>query len=117
MTGVARDKKIGDMNGWMSTLFRVQLVVTPIVFAAILTLGTWLVQSVNLLTRVQAVLTANLERLAHDHYTRDAARADQLLLRKEILEDVAKQYPPPYLLEQVQRMDKRIERLESNEQL
>lgn len=114
MTGTDRpNKKIGELNGWASNLFRVQLVATPIMFAALVSLGTWLVRSVNELSQAQAVSVEKITRLAEERYTSADSRADQLQLRADILSDVAQRYPPQYLVNQVARLEDAIEKLEA----
>jgi uncharacterized membrane protein len=114
MTGTGRPKKkIGELNGWASSLFRVQLVATPIMFAALVSLGTWLVRSVNELSQAQAISVEKITRLAEERYTSADSRADQLQLRADILSDVAQRYPPQYLVNQVARLEDAIEKLEA----
>ena len=114
MTG-GPDKKIGELNGWVSSLFRLQLVATPIMFAAVLSLGTWLVRSVNELSQKQAISSEKIDRLAEDRYTSADSRADQLQLRADILNDVAQRYPPQYLVNQVARLEDAIKKLEAKD--
>lgn len=108
-----KPKNLGDMNGWTPMLFRIQLMATPLVVAAVLTLGTWLVKSVNQLGQTQAVMSEKLDAAVLRNYSRDSARADHLELRRSILGEVAERYPPAYLLKTVGVMEKRLDRLES----
>ena len=113
MTGGPHDKKIGDMNGWTVALFKVQLVITPILMTGLLGLGTWIVSSVNELGRNQAVIQTQLHNNANSMYTRDAARADMLILQKEIMADVADEYPPDYWTELIRANAKRLDQLDA----
>ena len=96
------------MNGWTPTLFKLQLIVTPIIFAAALTLGTWLVRSVNLLTQTQAVMYEKLDSVIQRDYSKDAARADHLELRRSIIEEVFSKLPPQHLIRQVDSIERRL---------
>lgn len=113
MTEPKKPTRIGDMNGWTSTAFKLQLVATPIIMAAGITLGTWLVKSVNAVTQAQAVMAEKLDSVITRNYSRDAARADHLTLRMDILEEIARKYPPPHLTKQVEALENRVGQLET----
>ena len=113
--GPRSSKRIGDMNGWSPVLFRLLLISQPVVMAAGITLGTWLVSSINELSQQQAVIGEKLDQVTTRHYTHDAARADHLQLRQSIIDEVFEKLPPPYLLRQVDAVEKRVERLEGQQ--
>lgn len=65
MTPPKSSRKIGELNGWFSLLFRVQLLLAPIIFAGLLGFGVWTVQTLS----SHSTQIAVNERADHQHHT------------------------------------------------
>lgn len=108
------DTKIGQLNGWRSLLFQLNLIVLPVALTGVLTLSVWIVVQIFTLRQDHAVLAHEVKSFtsAGPRYTPKDARADGLDLKNDILDEVEKNYPPQWLRDTIDSHARRIEALE-----
>ena len=91
------DEVIHELNSWQMLLFRVNLIVLPILLVSVIGLGTWLVQNQY---KVNSRLAIMEERFTQTALV-DSVRIQILEMRQRIMAEIAAKYPPKDLIEDV----------------
>ena len=125
------DSKIGQLNGKWALLFKATLAACTFFIPSMLAVGTFLVvghfelketvsvndterkADINLLRSEIKQLSNNVAGFMSDgpRYTPKDAKADNIMLKQEILKDVSAQYPPAWLTKEVESLSRRVEAL------
>lgn len=107
-------KRIGDGNGWMLIIFKLNLVAIPIALSALIGLNVWLVTNIFQIQNQVNLLHHRVNEWDQKgpRYSSIDAKADRLELREDILQHIQENYPPKWLRDLVDAHDKRLEALE-----
>lgn len=92
------NKTIGSLNGWQVWLFRLNLVVLPVLLSAVLTMAGFLVNSqISIESRLTVIESQNAMMV-----TKDALAVALLTQQISIMSEVAKKYPTNELIKDVE---------------
>ena len=107
-------KKIGELNGWQTALFRVNLIFLPIIMSSLVALSVWLVTATFETQRELAVLREQVQGFISvgPRFTPSHAALLKAETKEEILHLVNDQYPPKWLVATVEALARRVEALE-----
>ncbi|MEO1841605.1 MAG: hypothetical protein ABGY21_08950 [Pseudomonadota bacterium] len=91
------NKTVGSLNGWQVWLFRLNLVVLPVLLSAVLTMAGFLVNSqISIESRLTVIEAQNAMMV-----TKDALAVALLTQRISIMSEVAQKYPTNELIKDV----------------
>jgi 4-hydroxy-L-threonine phosphate dehydrogenase PdxA len=92
------NKTVGSLNGWQVWLFRLNLVVLPVLLSAVLTMAGFLVNSqISIESRLTVIESQNAMMV-----TKDALAVALLTQHISIMGEVAKKYPTNELIKDVE---------------
>jgi len=92
------NKTVGSLNGWQVWLFRLNLVVLPVLLSAVLTMAGFLVNSqISIESRLTVIESQNAMMV-----TKDALAVALLTQHISIMSEVAKKYPTNELIKDVE---------------
>jgi len=91
------NKTVGSLNGWQVWLFRLNLVVLPVLLSAVLTMAGFLVNSqISIESRLTVIEAQNAMMV-----TKDALAVALLTQQISIMSEVAQKYPTNELIKDV----------------
>jgi len=91
------NKTVGSLNGWQVWLFRLNLVVLPVLLSAVLTMAGFLVNSqISIESRLTVIESQNAMMV-----TKDALAVALLTQQISIMSEVAQKYPTNELIKDV----------------
>ena len=91
-------KTVGSLNGWQVWLFRLNLVVLPVLLSAVLTMAGFLVNSqISIESRLTVIESQNAMMV-----TKDALAVALLTQRISIMSEVDQKYPTNELIKDVE---------------
>lgn len=92
------NKTVGSLNGWQVWLFRLNLVVLPVLLSAVLTMAGFLVNSqISIESRLTVIESQNAMMV-----TKDALAVALLTQRISIMSEVDQKYPTNELIKDVE---------------
>lgn len=101
--------KIGQMNGKWAIIFKVVLSSAVFIIPSLLAWCTWVTVAMFSLQSQFSAWNAVGPR-----YTSTQAQVDQLNMRNDILTEIAKNYPPQWLRDEVASMSRRLSAIEND---
>ena len=93
-------------------MFRINLILFPLVCGSLIALNVWVVKSINAMTTSIAVLETQGANYGTSSYTKSDALAAEYRMKNEIQRDMEQRYPPVWLRELAKENAVRIKSLE-----